>query len=104
MRKTFAIAVLLLLLLPTVSAKSYHMKEISVAVRVNSDSSFDVVENLTYSFDQGDFTFAYREIPLTTARGNTISIIGIRVDEGGQVLVDRTVEAIDSVFGLRQFP
>jgi hypothetical protein len=24
--------------------------------------------------------------------------------EGGQVLVDRTVEAIDSVFGLRQFP
>lgn len=57
-------AILLFLFWPqNVSAKSYYYKNVQVKVFINPDSTFDVEEWQTFSFN-GPFTYAYRDIEL----------------------------------------
>jgi len=46
-----------------VEARSYYYDSIKVEIRVNADSTFDVIEEQTYNLD-GDFGFVYRDIEM----------------------------------------
>jgi len=53
-------------LTPTPTAaetKVYHISRYFVAIGVNPDASLSIHETIVFEFDQGVFTFAYRDIP-----------------------------------------
>ncbi|MFV1961476.1 MAG: DUF2207 domain-containing protein, partial [Acidimicrobiia bacterium] len=69
-------------------AKSFWMAGADVTVVVNDDGSLGVTELLTYDFS-GDFSGAYRDIPLRP--GESIEIISVG-DEGGPYLTGGCTE------------
>ncbi|MDD4179917.1 MAG: DUF2207 domain-containing protein, partial [Candidatus Margulisbacteria bacterium] len=78
MKKIFAVAVLLpLLLLTAAGAKSLYWERIDVDIYINQDSSVDVTEKQAYVFT-GDYNGGYREIKLS----GFDSLSDIRVAEG----------------------
>ncbi|MFH1447247.1 MAG: DUF2207 domain-containing protein [Candidatus Micrarchaeota archaeon] len=84
MRVCFALLALVVLCLSPY-AKSYYLSDVDVGVWVNGDGSFDVAENLTFSFS-GQFSYAYRDIPLISPGGQEIELFDIKVYEGGNEL------------------
>ncbi|HVL65206.1 MAG TPA: DUF2207 domain-containing protein, partial [Actinomycetota bacterium] len=78
MRRSIAVAVAsfatLVALGAPATAKSYTLPNAHIEVQVRNDGSIRVVEHLTYSFS-GDFSGAYREIPLRA--GEAIDEIGV---------------------------
>jgi len=80
--------VLLLLLLPAILfAKSIRFEKYYVEVRVNSDASYDVEEELSIYFD-GSFTEGWRDIPLKGA-----IVKNVEVYEGNDKLQASTSES-----------
>jgi uncharacterized membrane protein len=71
-----ALLLLTLVLAPATAAmaKSFWMSEADVDIVVNDDGSLSVTETLTYLFD-GDFSGAYRDIPLRP--GESISQVRV---------------------------
>ena len=66
-------------------AKSFWMTAADVDVVVNDDGSLAVTERLTYDFD-GDFSGAYRDIPLRPGEaitGVTVSDESVTYEPGG---------------------
>jgi len=59
-------------------AQSFSLPEADIEIDIQRDGSLQVAEHITYSFD-GNFSGAYREIPLRAGE----SITDIRVSEGG---------------------
>jgi hypothetical protein len=47
---------------PAQTEKAYEISNHDVTVQVAADGSYDVEESITYDFQQGSFTFAYRRI------------------------------------------
>ena len=86
-RLTRALIVLLLVVAPATSAlaKSFWMTAADVDVVVNDDGSLSITERLTYDFD-GDFSGAYRDIPLRPGEaitGVSVSDESVTYEPGG---------------------
>jgi hypothetical protein len=64
---------------PAAAAKSFSLPQADVDVAVRPDGSLDVAEHITFFFS-GQFTGAYREIPVR----NGESLEGAYVAEGGK--------------------
>ncbi|MDO8885684.1 DUF2207 domain-containing protein [Candidatus Oleimmundimicrobium sp.] len=64
------------------SAKDYYFPSVDIDVTVNSDGSFDVVENRTFDFD-GDFSWAAYILPLyNEEREKFYDVTGFSISEG----------------------
>ena len=80
------IAALLLLLafaFPTLAAKSYSADRYDVDVVLQSDGSALVTEAVTFRYEGGPFTYAFRGIPTRFTDG----IRDLRVSEEGRAYV-----------------
>ncbi|MGH2705777.1 MAG: DUF2207 domain-containing protein [Actinomycetota bacterium] len=69
----------LLVAAPAAHAKSYSLPRANLAVRVNTDGTVDVAEEITFDFD-GEFHGAWRDIPFRF--GERIPLESISVGEG----------------------
>ncbi|UCH83634.1 MAG: DUF2207 domain-containing protein [Candidatus Latescibacterota bacterium] len=88
-RLLFSIGILVVLVgavLTPCQAKTFRIERIHVDAQVHPDGSMDVTESITYLFD-GEFAFAYRDIPLKPAE----RLSGLSVSDDA----NRFVEAID---------
>jgi len=70
-------------------AKSYTMGPVDIEVLVQPDGDMFVTERRTYDFN-GDFTFAYWELPLDGAEGRSVSIgvLGMAMDGAAHTFTD----------------
>ena len=76
-RLSRALTVLVLVVAPATAAwaQSFWMSSADVDIVINDDGSLQVTETLTYDFD-GDFSGAYRDIPLRA--GEAITDVTVR--------------------------
>lgn len=88
-RVAAAIAVVALLAAPaTAQEKSYELGLYDVDVAVGEDGSYDVTERIAFRFSGGDFTTAFREVPLARVD----SLVGVEVTSPAVEVSDVRVE------------
>jgi uncharacterized protein (TIGR04222 family) len=79
MRTSNALLVVLLLTAgATAEAKTYSAERYDSRIRVMTDGSLEVVETAVFRFEDGSFTYVFREIP--TRRTDSIEIVGAAMD------------------------
>jgi len=80
--KALLVIVLCLFWFGVAEARTYYYDSIEVDIRVNSDSTFDVVEKMTYNLN-GDFGYFYRDVELKDL--DHLSNIEVFDDNGNEI-------------------
>ncbi len=73
------VALLIVVAAGTLDAKSYTAERFDSLIRVLPGGAIEVTETIVFTFEDGTFTYVFRELP--TRRTDGIEVISARMDE-----------------------